>query len=151
MQVMRPQAVEGGAGEGSQCRSCMGRKGLVSTPLVLRPGSSDGGGQYKECQRVTEGYGIRRCPPSCQRVQEGGAGEKPSCADRMKCALPLLTCSSSGMMAPATENGVLASSSMLGVVKGETMTCRGGKSQCVEVSPRDDTFTLRRIEKLKSQ
>ena len=55
------------------------------------------------------------------------------------------------MMAPATENGVLASSSMLGVVKGETMTCRGGKSQCVEVSPRDDTFTLRRIEKLKSQ
>ena len=29
------------------------------------------------------------------------------------------------MMAPATENGVLASSSMLGVVKGETMTCGG--------------------------
>ena len=83
---------EGGAGEGSQCRSCMGRKGIVSTPLVLRPGSSDGGGQYKECQRVTEGYGFQRCPPSCQRVQEKGGGQ----TIRQKNEVPLIPAAAAG-------------------------------------------------------
>ena len=78
-----------------------------------------------------EGYGIRRCPPSCQRVQEKGEGETIMRRQNEAPSLPFLTCSSSGMMAPATENGVLASSSMLGVVKGETMTCRGTERDCV--------------------